>query len=460
MFGRRGRIVDDATIENWAQEAQVAGLPLVEWLQWTGELNTAQLAEIGAKFGIEHQSESIDFGSIPFGLEDQIPEDTARKFRVLPLEVQPGKLTAVISDPSNQEGIRGIQAYSTIPVIFVTAELTDFIALFDAVYGGSLRETLLQEIPESIKSRVSGQEDNSAAASPQFIDLDLSGSDVVDFARDTPSAFGDSTNTETNTESSIVEIAEPTSIIDLAANLTVPRRPEEMPGTQPAAPPENLELPETDKEAEIISEEPEFGDEDVEMESSIMPAPASEQITPLQFAKKEESDSAIRPLPQTGAIKEISRGIIDSITASANDRESVGTTLLQLMGVHYESAGIFIVSKQTACGWMASGSTIRPDALRSARVPLQNPSFFRVAARSKRPYHGQIVHNPENDIFLKTFSAPPESVTVLPIFMRKRIFGFLFGNYQEDHYNLETLRVYEYLAAQAGKMFERIFPAK
>lgn len=90
-------------------------------------------------------------------------------------------------------------------------------------------------------------------------------------------------------------------------------------------------------------------------------------------------------------------------------------------------------------------------------VSLDQPSLFRIAAKTVRPYHGYVVDSPAHrDFFTQMgFKTLPECVTAVPIVIDKSLAGMLVAVGPGDAQNMETLAQAEKLAKELSAVLEQ-----
>lgn len=94
-----------------------------------------------------------------------------------------------------------------------------------------------------------------------------------------------------------------------------------------------------------------------------------------------------------------------------------------------------------------------PDA-----ISLDQPSVFRIAARTSLPYHGYVVANPINTAFFNAFNrgVVPKHVTVMPAMVMGQTIGMLVGISMSEVDYKASLSAMEKIATEYATQFERL----
>jgi len=92
-------------------------------------------------------------------------------------------------------------------------------------------------------------------------------------------------------------------------------------------------------------------------------------------------------------------------------------------------------------------------------ISLDQPSVFRVAARTSLPYHGYVVANPTNTAFFNSFNrgVVPKHVTVMPVMIAGQLTAMLVGLANEKIVDYKgSLTTMEKLASDFSTQLERL----
>jgi len=78
-------------------------------------------------------------------------------------------------------------------------------------------------------------------------------------------------------------------------------------------------------------------------------------------------------------------------------------------------------------------------------IPLDKPSIFRIAFKTKKPFHGPITSNPINDQFIEHWfdGHKPNYLTIFPLFFEKECVGLLLGASDEPLDRKDSLHLME-----------------
>jgi hypothetical protein len=88
-------------------------------------------------------------------------------------------------------------------------------------------------------------------------------------------------------------------------------------------------------------------------------------------------------------------------------------------------------------------------------IDLTQPSVFRIAAKTQKPFHGPISTNSVNSDFFENWFAGhvPKYLTVMPLFQNKELIGLLLGAADESLDRKDSLQLMEYTARNVEANF-------
>jgi hypothetical protein len=114
---------------------------------------------------------------------------------------------------------------------------------------------------------------------------------------------------------------------------------------------------------------------------------------------------------------------------SAASRDEVVDALLALCLHHFRRVIFFIVREPWVLGWNGLGEGIDRNMAASFKIPLDQPSVFRIVTRDKTIFIGRFGQEEENQRFLKILGKRPNATAVLfPITVRGRVVNLVYGD--------------------------------
>jgi hypothetical protein len=138
----------------------------------------------------------------------------------------------------------------------------------------------------------------------------------------------------------------------------------------------------------------------------------------------------------------------------AHSRDGVIEVLVELIADSHAQAAFFAVR----------GGELHPFATRptapgagSAALRLDAASTFQDVVGTRLPYRGPLVDDASRALVINTFGSQPDEVLVMPVAVRDRVVGVLYGAGRRRHTFDEHLAL---AARAAGLAFERILKAK
>jgi hypothetical protein len=138
------------------------------------------------------------------------------------------------------------------------------------------------------------------------------------------------------------------------------------------------------------------------------------------------------PLPEMASIPapEADAALGPALAAleSAGDRDAVASALVGYLGTLCRRAAFFVVKKGELAGWHGSGLGVYADSLRSAVLSLDVPSTFRDVVQTRLPFRGPVSDAPSRDFLIDGLSWAPTEMLAIPIVVRDRVVGILYGD--------------------------------
>ncbi len=187
---------------------------------------------------------------------------------------------------------------------------------------------------------------------------------------------------------------------------------------------------------------------DPEEDDAGMDAPSHEQAASMRDAESSAQrgaaayDAAVRRL--SAAMKRLD---------AATSRDEVIAELVKYFGGVCKRAAFFAVKRGELHGWRAAGEGVVSQDIDRTPLPLNRPSTFQDVVATRMPFHGPLHDAVSRDFLAGTVGASPTDMTALPITVRDKVVGILYGDERtqivfDDHLNT--------LSRSAGAALERI----
>jgi hypothetical protein len=113
----------------------------------------------------------------------------------------------------------------------------------------------------------------------------------------------------------------------------------------------------------------------------------------------------------------------------ANSRDEVVDALMSLCLERFKRVIFFIVREPWVLGWTGLGEGVDQNLAASLKIPLDQPSVFRIVTRDKTVFIGRFSADDENQRFLKTLGKKPSATAALfPITVRGRVVNLVYGD--------------------------------
>jgi hypothetical protein len=158
----------------------------------------------------------------------------------------------------------------------------------------------------------------------------------------------------------------------------------------------------------------------------------------------------------TRALEEATAGVLDLIRTldHTTDRDQVIAVLIAHLAQSHKRAGFFAVrgGELTLFAVMPRQAKINSAALR-----LDRPSTLQDVVGTRLPYRGPMLDEASRSFVATTLGAAPPELLLVPIAVRERVVGVLFGEHRVKHTFDDQLAL---AARAAGMALERILKAK
>ncbi|HUS68097.1 MAG TPA: hypothetical protein VMZ28_26370, partial [Kofleriaceae bacterium] len=147
--------------------------------------------------------------------------------------------------------------------------------------------------------------------------------------------------------------------------------------------------------------------------------------------------------------------------ASTDQRGAVADALLGWASGVFEVGALCLVRDQMALGWKGFGPALDVDRLETLLVPLEVPSIFQTAARTREPFHGHAFQATLHDHIFKVLRCiPPANAAVSVIAIGARVVNLLY-THKPDGSDLTDGEVdaLRRITAAAGEAYVRLISA-
>lgn len=173
------------------------------------------------------------------------------------------------------------------------------------------------------------------------------------------------------------------------------------------------------------------------------PKPPAAAPAPPQPAVDGEGELATRvfvpspplPAPPAAAITEApppapaptSFAEVETRLEAANDRDSIGRTLIAFLGGRFARVGLLIVRGDRIFGWMGAGEGFDPAVLSAFSAGFNQPSIFLNLRQSGPYYLGALPPMPAHRELMRAWAAsPPAECLILPVRLRDRLVCLIY----------------------------------
>jgi hypothetical protein len=114
---------------------------------------------------------------------------------------------------------------------------------------------------------------------------------------------------------------------------------------------------------------------------------------------------------------------------AAASRDEVVENVLALARHYFRRVIFFIVREPWVLGWTGAGEGMDRELAQSLRIPLDEPSVFRMASRDKTVFMGRLGPEEQNQAFARALAKRPQTNAVLlPVMVRGRVVNLIYGD--------------------------------
>ena len=150
-----------------------------------------------------------------------------------------------------------------------------------------------------------------------------------------------------------------------------------------------------------------------------------------------------------------------AVMASTDQRGAVADAIVGYAASMFDVAALCLVREHLAVGWKGFGPGVDDDRVEALLIPLEMPSIYQLAQRSRELFRGHAFPAPLHDHAFKVLRchAPLYSV-VVPVSIGNRVVNLLYGHKLDggDLTEEEVLGVRQ-IAAAAGEAYVRLISA-
>jgi Type II secretion system (T2SS), protein E, N-terminal domain len=144
----------------------------------------------------------------------------------------------------------------------------------------------------------------------------------------------------------------------------------------------------------------------------------------------------------------------------AESRDQVVDLMIAHLAETHHRAGFFVTRQGTSKGAIELGlfsMTPRPAVMPFANLRLDRPSTLQDVVGTRLPYRGPMHDDASRAFLVSILGACPAEILLVPVAVRERVVGVLFGEHRQRHTFDDQLAL---AARAAGMALERILKAK
>ncbi len=162
-------------------------------------------------------------------------------------------------------------------------------------------------------------------------------------------------------------------------------------------------------------------------------------IEELQFAGESDRESGIFAEPAGRSPSEAAQTLAPQHSLAhvearravnqARDARAVTGAFLSYGKSLFKRAAVFVSKAPQLNGWDAAGGGWNRQMIEKVRIPLGEPSVFRLFQNSGGYYLGPIPKTPANDAFVRgTGGERPKSCLIVPVLVGQRVVNVFYGD--------------------------------
>ncbi len=182
-------------------------------------------------------------------------------------------------------------------------------------------------------------------------------------------------------------------------------------------------------------------------------------VAPPNAPENQASRDTSRTLART--LEDSMQRALELITelGQAQDRDTVVSMLIEHLAATHQRAGFFSLRPNRAKVAELSVFAIKPapPTQSYATLPLDKPSTLQDVVGTRLPYRGPTVDDASQTFLATVLGAAPAEILLVPVAVRERVVGVLFGEHRHQHTFDDQLAL---VARAAGLALERIMKSK
>jgi hypothetical protein len=137
----------------------------------------------------------------------------------------------------------------------------------------------------------------------------------------------------------------------------------------------------------------------------------------------------------------------------ADSRDAVIDILTEHLSGSHQRVAFFAVKSGRLLPWKTRGSADADDSEMGMALNLDRPSTFQDVVGTRLPFRGPVGDRASREFLVRTFGSAPDQMLALPVSVRERVVGVLYGDTGTRRVFVQNLGV---LARAAGGALERI----
>ena len=427
MLVRAGLITEDQLRQAYRDLRQHGGT-LAEHLVAGGHVDEEVLCNFYRERLLVPRVGFKDLSRIPSRVIARVPADMAAEFRVIPLDFdRDGNLLLAMADPADTHAVDEIAFFTGTFVVRAVAGPSAVAWALNHYHGVKTRLAR----PRSTVPIAIASPDGGAAA----------------------------------LEGLLEPVAEPT-LPDLV-----------VPGGEPVTTPVPMEVREDGSGVLILQKPPEpieirpkrklppamIIDDVIQSEEDVLPptsSPESEAAFLGAIPEPSIGEESVPyyaptvPAPTPFADQALAQALAHIHGATSSD--AVADILVDFLAKLCRRSAFLVVRKGALSGWIGKGVGVKEPQLRKAALRLDVASSFQDVVRTRLPYRGPVADPPARDFLIKALGWAPEDMLAVPISVRDKVVGVLYGDERTQALPDEHLAQ---LAKSASEAFERALQA-
>lgn len=114
---------------------------------------------------------------------------------------------------------------------------------------------------------------------------------------------------------------------------------------------------------------------------------------------------------------------------AADSRDEVVEAVVALARHYFQRVVFFIVREPWVLGWTGAGEGMDRDLAQTLRIPLDEPSVFRMVTRDKTVFMGRLGPEEQNQRFARALAKRAQTnAALLPVSVRGRVVNLIYGD--------------------------------